>query len=297
MSERPALPTERRRGSEASTGAATSPSGRPARTPRQQEQNKQAQQRYRERRKLKVTEMEGQVGAMQQQLAELQSVVKQNVALQVRLSPLAPWFVQRRPSWQLRLAVILPCQSCTPRHSAACNLTCLSGPRLQHHPSKTTYSKQKYKAYSKKHRCFELNTCSPRGCTVAVGGINAIHLGPHLVLKPPEQLRLLRQDKTLKLEQQLAEQKRESQRLASQVGKAPADNGWPPARSAEALEELKADLQAQVIHLQQCVEQHRLRTADVSGTTPTRFPAACKQQGSRACMLCRVCMSLCACSV
>ena len=87
MSEKPALPVERRWGSEASTGAATSPSGRPARTPRQQEQNKQAQQRYRERRKLKVTEMEGQVGAMQQQLAELQSVIKQNVALQVGLSP------------------------------------------------------------------------------------------------------------------------------------------------------------------------------------------------------------------
>ncbi len=54
------------------------------RTPRQQLQNKQAQQRYRERRKMKVTEMEQALGAMSQQVDELQGVLKQNVALQVR---------------------------------------------------------------------------------------------------------------------------------------------------------------------------------------------------------------------
>lgn len=54
------------------------------RTPRQQLQNKQAQQRYRERRKMKVTEMEQALGAMSQQVDELQGVLKQNVALQVQ---------------------------------------------------------------------------------------------------------------------------------------------------------------------------------------------------------------------
>ena len=126
-------------------------------------------------------------------------------------------------------------------------------------------------------------------------GTDAILLG-HPVLRPPNSLQLLRQDKTLKLEQQLAEQKRESQRLASQASKAPAD-GWPPPRSAEALEELKTELQAQVIHLQQCVEQHRLRTADVSGTATTCFPANCEQQSLRADILCVVRTSLCAYSV
>lgn len=61
------------------------PSGtlsRTNRTPRQQLQNKQAQQRYRERRKMKVTEMEQALGAMSQQVDELQGVLKQNVALQ-----------------------------------------------------------------------------------------------------------------------------------------------------------------------------------------------------------------------
>lgn len=53
------------------------------RTPRQQLQNKQAQQRYRERRKMKVTEMEQALAAMSQQVDELQGVLKQNVALQV----------------------------------------------------------------------------------------------------------------------------------------------------------------------------------------------------------------------
>ncbi len=57
------------------------------RTPRQQLQNKQAQQRYRERRKMKVTEMEQALGAMSQQVDELQGVLKQNVALQVRFLP------------------------------------------------------------------------------------------------------------------------------------------------------------------------------------------------------------------
>lgn len=52
------------------------------RTPRQQMQNKQAQQRYRERRKMKVTEMEQALAAMSQQVDELQGVLKQNVALQ-----------------------------------------------------------------------------------------------------------------------------------------------------------------------------------------------------------------------
>ena len=46
-------------------------------------QNKQAQQRYRERRKMKVTEMEQALAAMSQQVDELQGVLKQNVALQV----------------------------------------------------------------------------------------------------------------------------------------------------------------------------------------------------------------------
>lgn len=61
------------------------PSGalsRTNRTPRQQLQNKQAQQRYRERRKMKVTEMEQALAAMSQQVDELQGVLKQNVALQ-----------------------------------------------------------------------------------------------------------------------------------------------------------------------------------------------------------------------
>lgn len=53
------------------------------RTPRQQLQNKQAQQRYRERRKMKVGEMEQALAAMSQQVDELQGVMKQNVALQV----------------------------------------------------------------------------------------------------------------------------------------------------------------------------------------------------------------------
>ena len=53
------------------------------RTPRQQLQNKQAQQRYRERRKMKVTEMEQALAGMRQQVDELQGVLKQNVALQV----------------------------------------------------------------------------------------------------------------------------------------------------------------------------------------------------------------------
>ena len=57
------------------------------RTPRQQLQNKQAQQRYRERRKMKVTEMEQALGAMSQQVDELQGVLKQNVALQVQPLP------------------------------------------------------------------------------------------------------------------------------------------------------------------------------------------------------------------
>ena len=57
--------------------------GRTNRTPRQQLQNKQAQQRYRERRKMKVTEMEQALAAMSQQVDELQGVMKQNVALQV----------------------------------------------------------------------------------------------------------------------------------------------------------------------------------------------------------------------
>ena len=56
------------------------------RTPRQQLQNKQAQQRYRERRKMKVTEMEQALAAMSQQVDELQGVLKQNVALQVQCS-------------------------------------------------------------------------------------------------------------------------------------------------------------------------------------------------------------------
>ncbi len=56
------------------------------RTPRQQLQNKQAQQRYRDLRKMKVTEMEQALGAMSQQVDELQGVLKQNVALQVRSS-------------------------------------------------------------------------------------------------------------------------------------------------------------------------------------------------------------------
>ena len=53
------------------------------RTPRQQLQNKQAQQRYRERRKMKVTEMEQALAAMSHEVDELQGVMKQNVALQV----------------------------------------------------------------------------------------------------------------------------------------------------------------------------------------------------------------------
>ncbi len=57
--------------------------GSRARTLRQQEQNKQAQQRYRQRKKAKVVEMESQVSAMQQQMTELQRVMKHNVALQV----------------------------------------------------------------------------------------------------------------------------------------------------------------------------------------------------------------------
>ncbi|KAK9823855.1 hypothetical protein WJX72_005957 [[Myrmecia] bisecta] len=52
------------------------------RTARQQLQNKQAQQRYRERRKRKVVEMEQAVTVMSQQVDELQTVLKQNVALQ-----------------------------------------------------------------------------------------------------------------------------------------------------------------------------------------------------------------------
>lgn len=60
------------------------------RTPRQQLQNKQAQQRYRERRKMKVTEMEQALAAMSQQVDELQGVMKQNVALQVRAPHLHP---------------------------------------------------------------------------------------------------------------------------------------------------------------------------------------------------------------
>ena len=58
------------------------------RTPRQQLQNKQAQQRYRERRKMKVNEMEQALAGMSQQVDELQGVMKQNVALQVRTSVL-----------------------------------------------------------------------------------------------------------------------------------------------------------------------------------------------------------------
>ena len=50
-------------------------------------QNKQAQQRYRERRKMKVTEMEQALGAMTQRVDELQGVLKQNVALQVSSFP------------------------------------------------------------------------------------------------------------------------------------------------------------------------------------------------------------------
>ena len=59
------------------------PLSRTNRTPRQQLQNKQAQQRYRERRKMKVTELEGALAGMSQQVDELQGVLKQNVALQV----------------------------------------------------------------------------------------------------------------------------------------------------------------------------------------------------------------------
>ena len=71
------------------------------RTPRQQLQNKQAQQRYRERRKMKVTEMEQALAAMSQQVDELQGVLKQNVALQV--CPLT--LSLRKPSW-LNLRVL-----------------------------------------------------------------------------------------------------------------------------------------------------------------------------------------------
>lgn len=66
-------------------GACLAAAGRGySRTPRQQEQNKQAQQRYRERRKMKVVTMESQLTTAQQQVLDLQNVLKQNVALQVR---------------------------------------------------------------------------------------------------------------------------------------------------------------------------------------------------------------------
>lgn len=61
------------------------------RTCRQQLQNKQAQQRYRERRKMKVTEMEQALAATSEQLDELQGVMKQKVALQV--------YSSKSPSW------------------------------------------------------------------------------------------------------------------------------------------------------------------------------------------------------
>ena len=56
---------------------------RSMRTQRQQEQNKQAQQRYRARKKQKAVQMESQVVCMQQQMAELQRVMRHNVSLQV----------------------------------------------------------------------------------------------------------------------------------------------------------------------------------------------------------------------
>ena len=55
---------------------------RSLRTQRQQEQNKQAQQRYRERKKMKAEQLESQFSNMQQQMAELQRVLRHNVALQ-----------------------------------------------------------------------------------------------------------------------------------------------------------------------------------------------------------------------
>lgn len=65
------------------------------RTPRQQLQNKQAQQRYRERRKMKVTEMEQALAAMSQQVDELQGVMKQNVALQDKVLRLEQMLAER----------------------------------------------------------------------------------------------------------------------------------------------------------------------------------------------------------
>ena len=60
------------------------------RTQRQQEQNKKAQQRYRARKRQKAVQMESQVMCMQQQMAELQRVMRHNVSLQVSLTTPLP---------------------------------------------------------------------------------------------------------------------------------------------------------------------------------------------------------------
>ena len=53
-------------------------------TVRQQEANKVAQQRYRERKKQKFHEMEGQIEALTQQLNALQALQNRNQMLEVR---------------------------------------------------------------------------------------------------------------------------------------------------------------------------------------------------------------------
>lgn len=103
------------------------PSGtlsRTNRTPRQQLQNKQAQQRYRERRKMKVTEMEQALAAMSQQVEELQGVLKQNVALQSKTLRLEEMLTERdakveQLSVQLKSANAMAAQPSAPNQESA----------------------------------------------------------------------------------------------------------------------------------------------------------------------------------
>lgn len=61
------------------------PSSKAARASRLQEQNKQAQQRYRDRRRRKLLEMEVQLASMPEQAQELQDALKRSVRQQVSM--------------------------------------------------------------------------------------------------------------------------------------------------------------------------------------------------------------------